>query len=63
MAAKHGFLGEFDYAKGDWKSYIERTKQYFTANDVTDGAKQRAILLSSCGDATDERRVGTTISW
>ena len=52
MAAKHGSLGEFDLTKGDWKSYIERAKQYFAANDIADGGKQRAILLSSCGDAS-----------
>ena len=51
MAAKHGSLGESDLAKGDWKSYVERAKQHFSANEITDGAKQRAILLSSCGDA------------
>ena len=50
--AKHGSLGEFDHAKGDWKSYVERAKQYFLANDITDEDKQRAILLSCCGDAT-----------
>ena len=53
--AKHGHLGEFDIARGDWKSYVERAKQYFTANDVTGEAKQRAILLSACGDATYRR--------
>ena len=53
--AKHGSLGEFSLAHGDWKSYIERTKQYFAANDVTDEDKQRAILLSACGDATYRR--------
>ena len=52
MAAKHGSLGKFDLTKGDWKSYIEQAKQYFAANDITDGGKQRAILLSSCGDAS-----------
>ena len=52
MAAKHGSLGEFDLTKGDWKSYIEQAKQYFAANDIADGGKQRAILLSSCGDAS-----------
>ena len=52
--AKHGSLGEFDHAKGDWKSYmyIKRAKQYFLANDITDEDKQQAILLSCCGDAT-----------
>ena len=53
--AKHGHLGEFEIVRGDWKSYVERAKQYFTANDVTREAKQRAILLSACGDATYRR--------
>ena len=52
IMAKHGSLGEFDHTKGDWKSYVERAKQYFLANDITDEDKQRAILLSCCGDAT-----------
>ena len=52
MAAKHGSLGIFDFTKGDWKSYIERAKQYFAANDIADGEKQQAVLLSSCGDAS-----------
>ena len=53
--AKHGTLGEFDLAKGDWKSYVERAKLYFTANDVSDNNKQRAVFLSACGDATYRR--------
>ena len=50
--AKHSSLGEFDHAKSGWKSYVERAKQYFLANDITDEDKQRAILLSCCGDTT-----------
>ena len=46
MAASHGTLSQFDLASGDWKSYVERTKLYFIANDITDGAKKRAIFLS-----------------
>ena len=30
----------------------ERLQPYFTANDVTDAGKQRAILLSVCGAPT-----------
>ena len=52
MAARHGSLGEFDQSKGDWNSYIERTKQYFTPNDIVDRAKQQAVLLSAVGDST-----------
>ena len=53
--AKHGTLGEFDLSKGNWKSYVERAKLYFAANDVADNDKQRAIFLSACGDATYRR--------
>ena len=55
MAASHGTLNQFDLASGDWKSYVERTKLYFIANDITGGAKKRATFLSSCGDATYRR--------
>ena len=48
----HGLLGQFDLTTGDWKSYVERAKLYFTANDITDSGKKHAIFLSSCGDAT-----------
>ena len=50
--ARHGSIGEFDTDKEDWTSYTERLQQYFTANEVTDAAKQRAVLLSICGPAT-----------
>ncbi len=53
--ATHGTLGPFDLALGDWKSYVERAELYFTANDVDDNGKMRAILLSSCGDVTYRR--------
>ena len=45
----HGSISEFEGAREDWTSYTERLQQYFTANDVTDAGKQRAILLSVCG--------------
>ena len=50
--ARHGSIREFDTDKEDWTSYTERLQQYFTANEVTDAAKQRAVLLSICGPAT-----------
>ena len=52
MASSHGKLGEFVASKEDWKSYTERLLQYFTANDIDDAGKRRAILLSSCGATT-----------
>ena len=33
-------------------SYAERLQEYFAANDIDAAAKQRAILLSSCGAET-----------
>ena len=47
--AKHGSVCEFNSALEDWKTYVERLEQYFTANDVTAVGKKRAILLSACG--------------
>ena len=61
--ATHGSIGPFEPKEEDWtdfggdqfssdRSYTERLEQYFTANDVKDAEKQRAILLSVCGAAT-----------
>ena len=33
----------------DWSEYIERLDCYFTANDITDNEKKKAILLTVCG--------------
>ena len=50
MAISFGKLEEFDTANGDdWVQYIERMEHYFLANDITDAAKQRSILISSMG--------------
>ena len=50
--ATHGNIGEYDPQKEDWTSYSERLTEYFTANDVDDAAKKRAILLSVVGAST-----------
>ena len=52
MAVIHGSVGAFDNAVEDWSSYSERLEEYFKANDVEAGVKQRAILLSNCGPQT-----------
>ena len=52
MAAKYGSIGEFDSTQEDWKTYVERVNLYLTANNVTDRAKKRAVLLSVCGAKT-----------
>ena len=49
--ANHGTLSEYDMQE-DWSEYIERLEFYFEANGVSDGEKQRAILLSVCGSKT-----------
>ena len=50
--AVHGSIGEYSDFIEDWTAYTERLENYFTANDVEDGLKKRAILLSVCGAAT-----------
>ena len=41
--ATHGSVSAFDPSVEDHLCY------YFVANDVTDGAKKRSILLAACG--------------
>ena len=48
--AKHGTLAEFDLAKGDWKSYVERAKLYFTAYDLSDTSVHSYCHLSNILD-------------
>ena len=43
--ATFGKIDEFN-VKDDWSQYIERLGHYFSANDITDISKQKAILLS-----------------
>ena len=47
--ATHGSVSAFDPSKEDWTTYEERLRYYFVANDVTDEAKKRSILLAACG--------------
>ena len=44
--------GPFIQGHEDWVSYAERLKEYFAANDIDAAAKQRVILLNSCGAET-----------
>ena len=50
--ATYGNVGEFRESVESWTQYVERLDQYFEANEVTDGKKKRAILLSVCGSKT-----------
>ena len=35
-----------------WIEYAERLEHFFTADEITDKGKKRAVLLSSCGVKT-----------
>ena len=50
--ALYGTVGEFKKSDESWTQYVERLEQYFLANEITDGKKQRAILWSVCGSKT-----------
>ena len=50
--AKHGSVGEYRPETEDWTVYAERVGHYFTANDITNDSKKRAIFLSMCGPST-----------
>ena len=53
--AVHGQLSAFNSTEDDRQSYTERLEFYFTANNIEDAEKRRAILLSVCGAATYKR--------
>ena len=48
----HGHHPEFSGSTAKWGVFAEELKFYFTVNSIIDAAKQRAILLSSCGTVT-----------
>ena len=41
----HGVVSPFDGNAEEWIDYAERLENYFVANNITDIAKRRAILL------------------
>lgn len=47
--ATHGSVVQFDPAKEEWTSYVERLNYYLIANDVSEDTKKCAILMSGCG--------------
>ena len=52
MRGFHGIIPVFDGSQEDWVEYVERLDSYFVANDITDPAKKRAILLNAVGPST-----------
>ena len=49
--ATFGKIEEFSIGD-NWEDYCDRLEQYFTANNITDADKKRAILLPVCGART-----------
>ena len=47
-----GTLSTFDAKEQTWEEYCEVLNQFFEANGIDDGEKQRAILISVVGPAT-----------
>ena len=41
-----------EYQDEDWRHYVEPLNHFFEANEITDAAKQRSILLVSVGAKT-----------
>ena len=52
VAGLIGVVSSFDSDQEEWAEYAERREQYFIANDITDAAKQRVILLNAVGPST-----------
>ena len=50
--AAHGKLKQFHMGQEGWESYKQCLQQYFVANNIAESDKQRAILLSVCGQST-----------
>jgi hypothetical protein len=48
----HGKIYAFDPSQETWSSYAERLGYYFSANDVGEDKKKKAILLTVCGPST-----------
>lgn len=48
----HGTVIPFDGDREEWSEYAERLEHYFTANDITNDVKKRAILLNGVGPGT-----------
>ena len=55
-----GKLCDYEDNKEDWQSCVERLELFFTANDVANVQKKRAILLTSCGIETYQLFKGLT---
>ena len=50
--ATYGKVKPFNPKADDWEVYEEQLRFYMVANNITDPAKKRSILLTVCGDHT-----------
>ena len=50
--ATFGKLTEYDPEQEEWGSYTDRLEFFFTANNIKDAEKKKAILLRSNGSKT-----------
>ena len=50
--ATFGRIGEFNDRNEQWSTYTDRLSEYFTANDIINATKKRAILNSVVGAST-----------
>ena len=50
--ATYGKVKPFNPKANDWEVYEEQLRFYMVANNITDPAKKRSILLTVCGDHT-----------
>ena len=47
-----GSISEFDPGKEEWQQYANRLDHFFTANEITDANKKKAVFLSVLGPST-----------
>ena len=52
VAGLVGVVAPFNGKEEEWIDYAERLEHYFIANNITDVAKKRAILLNAVGAST-----------
>ena len=51
MATLIESVGEFDASREEWTQYAERLAHFFTANEITDQDRMKALLLTMIGPA------------
>ena len=49
--ATFGKIDAYDETE-EWSNYVERLENYFEANEIEDGDKQKAIFLATVGAKT-----------